>query len=192
METPDISAAKHALRQSVLAAVAVLSAAERAAASAQARARLAAQPLWHDAQTVLFYAPMARELDVWPLLVEALAQGKTVGLPRFEAAAQTYSLCEVRDLQRDLRAGRYGIREPGPGCAFLRKPLDVLLVPGVAYDVRGRRLGRGKGYYDRILAGVSGTTCGVAFDCQIVDAVPVDPHDASVNCILTPGRWHLV
>jgi 5-formyltetrahydrofolate cyclo-ligase len=67
--------------------------------------------------------------------------------------------------------------------------LDLVLVPGVAFDARGGRLGRGKGFYDRLLSAVNGTKCGVAFDEQIVDAVPVGPLDVLVNCILTPTRW---
>jgi 5-formyltetrahydrofolate cyclo-ligase len=65
----------------------------------------------------------------------------------------------------------------------------LALVPGVAFDVRGGRLGRGRGFYDRLLAGVSGAKCGVAFDEQIVDAVPAGPLDIRLNCILTPTRW---
>jgi len=67
--------------------------------------------------------------------------------------------------------------------------LDFILVPGVAFDLQGRRLGRGKGFYDQILAVVRGTVCGVAFDQQITPEIPVEPHDAVVNCILTPTRW---
>ena len=65
----------------------------------------------------------------------------------------------------------------------------MILVPGVAFDLHGRRLGRGKGFYDQLLAGVRGTTCGVAFDVQVVRELPQEPHDARVNCILTPTRW---
>jgi len=67
--------------------------------------------------------------------------------------------------------------------------LDLILVPGIAFDLRGRRLGRGKGYYDRWLPALRGKTCGVAFDEQIVDDIPLEPHDVVVNCILTPTRW---
>ena len=77
-----------------------------------------------------------------------------------------------------------------PTCApALLNSLDLVLVPGVAFDLHGRRLGRGKGYYDQLLAGVCGTTCGVAFDEQIVREVPLEPHDVLMNCILTPTRW---
>jgi 5-formyltetrahydrofolate cyclo-ligase len=67
--------------------------------------------------------------------------------------------------------------------------LDFILVPGVAFDLHGRRLGRGRGFYDQLLANVRGRTCGVAFDEQIVRDVPIEPHDVSLNCILTPTRW---
>jgi 5-formyltetrahydrofolate cyclo-ligase len=59
----------------------------------------------------------------------------------------------------------------------------------VAFDLHGRRLGRGKGFYDRLLARTRGTKCGVAFDEQIVAKITVEPHDAQVNCLLTPTRW---
>ncbi|HLP77584.1 MAG TPA: 5-formyltetrahydrofolate cyclo-ligase, partial [Candidatus Paceibacterota bacterium] len=67
--------------------------------------------------------------------------------------------------------------------------LDLVLVPGVAFDACGRRLGRGKGFYDRLLADTRGIKCGVAFDEQIVTGIPVEPHDVLVDCILTPTRW---
>jgi 5-formyltetrahydrofolate cyclo-ligase len=67
--------------------------------------------------------------------------------------------------------------------------VDLILVPGLAFDLRGHRLGRGKGYYDQLLRGLGGITCGVAFDQQIVAGIPVEPHDVRVNRVLTPTRW---
>jgi 5-formyltetrahydrofolate cyclo-ligase len=64
-----------------------------------------------------------------------------------------------------------------------------VLTPGIAFDALGRRLGRGRGFYDRLLAQTTGTRCGVAFDQQVVDVVPVETHDVVLNCILTPTRW---
>ena len=116
--------------------------------------------------------------------------GKLLALPRFDSATNGYLACEVKDLANDVEPGRYGIREPRGSCKPVPlKRLDFVLVPGVAFDLRGRRLGRGKGYDDQLLAAVRGRTCGVAFDQQIVREVPVEPHDSDVNCILTPTRW---
>jgi 5-formyltetrahydrofolate cyclo-ligase len=102
----------------------------------------------------------------------------------------TYTACPIQDPASDLETGAFGIREPAARCAVepLNK-LDLILVPGVAFDLTGHRLGRGKGFYDQLLTAVRGKTCGIAFDQQIVREVPVEPHDKVLNCILTPTRW---
>jgi 5-formyltetrahydrofolate cyclo-ligase len=185
-----IREAKQVLRKQVGADVTRMESGERAAASAQACALLAAQTLWKTAQWVLFFAPLPGELDVWPLLSEALSAAKRVALPRFVAETRTYEPCQILDPSVDVQVGQFGIREPLRRCAPLPSTrLDLVLVPGVAFDVHGHRLGRGKGYYDRLLRGLGGTTCGVAFDQQIVGEIPVEPHDVRVNCVLTPTRW---
>ncbi|HOX55457.1 MAG TPA: 5-formyltetrahydrofolate cyclo-ligase [Candidatus Paceibacterota bacterium] len=185
-----IREAKLALRQQVGAALSQLTPAQRAAASALARARLAAQPAWQEAHSVLFFASLPEELDLWPLLTDALAAGKRVALPRFVAETKTYEARLIQDIGLDLQLGHFGIREPNRRCAPLESSrLDLILVPGVAFDTAGGRLGRGKGYYDQLLAVVRGKTCGVGFDQQLVDAIPVEPHDVRMDCVLTPARW---
>ena len=97
------------------------------------------------------------------------------------------------DLDADLATGKFGIREPRSHCGeILLNHLDLALVPGVGFDLKGRRLGRGRGFYDRLLAQISGTKCGVGFDEQIVEAIPTEPHDVHLNYILTPTRWSKV
>jgi 5-formyltetrahydrofolate cyclo-ligase len=165
-------------------------AAERAVASAQARALLVDQPLWRTAQTILFFAPLPGELDVWPLLSVALHAGKSVTLPLFDRRLKNYTACEIQDLESDLHIGHFGIREPNTYCRRLSSgSVDLILVPGVAFDTNGYRLGRGKGYYDQLLASIAGKRCGVAFDQQLVPAVPFEPHDARMDFLLTPTHW---
>lgn len=181
---------KDALRLGIRAALRSLSPSNRTAASKQACVLLEKQSLWRDARSILFYAPMADELDVWPLLVDSIAAGKTVLLPRFEPEQGHYVACHIKDAARDVRVGKFGVREPVATCEkILLNRLDLILVPGVAFDMEGRRLGRGKGFYDRLLSALHGPACGVAFDQQIVSHVPVAPHDIRVSCILTPTRW---
>ena len=185
-----IREAKQRLRGEVYAALERMPAAARAAASEQARTLLQRQVRWTAAQSVLFFAPMPGELDIWPLLAEALAAGKRVALPRFLRAGKTYEVCEILDPQSDLEAGHFGIREPKSACRGAPSGrMDLILVPGVAFDARGHRLGRGKGYYDQLLGRWEGTTCGVAFDQQMTAEIPVEPHDVRLNCVLTPTRW---
>ena len=186
----QLQVAKAVLRNSVRARLSQLQPVARIPQSRAACDRLGQQALWIAAETVLLFAPLADELNIWPLVEGALASGKTIGLPRFSPATQSYTAATIRNLQTDLHTGRLGIREPLAECADLPlNRLDLVLVPGVAFDLCGRRLGRGKGFYDRLLADVRGVKCGVAFDEQLVNEVPVGPQDVLLNCILTPTRW---
>jgi len=188
--TAQLDSAKASLRQQVRARLNAITPAQREAASLQICSRLRQQAIWQSAGSILSFAPLPAEPDIWPLLEEALLSGKTVALPRFSSQKQSYVACVVQNPGADLASVHIGIREPSdsrPEIPLNR--LDFVLVPGVAFDARGGRLGRGKGFYDRLLAAVNGTKCGVAFDEQIVDAVPVGPLDIRVNCIVTPTRW---
>ena len=188
--TAPLDSVKASLRELIRARLKDLPAAERVAASALLCARLQKQPAWAAAKSVLFFAPLPDELDLWQLLNEAIAAGKTVALPAFVPGTNSYTARQIIDPVRDIIAGQFSIREPVAACAEVPvNRLDLVLVPGVAFDARGGRLGRGKGFYDRLLADVRGIKCGVAFDEQIVDAVPVGPLDIRLNCILTPTRW---
>ncbi len=181
---------KAAFRKRLRAELKNLSPAERAAASTKAVNLFQQQPVWHSACAILLYAPLAEELDVWPLASQALSMGKQLVLLRHQSDGTHYTPHVVTDLERDLVRGPHGIREPRAGCpVFPLNRLDLLLVPGLAFDVRGGRLGRGGGVFDRLLAGAAGVHVGVAFDFQIVDAVPTESHDAKVDCVLTPTRW---
>jgi 5-formyltetrahydrofolate cyclo-ligase len=181
---------KRALRRHVRKQLAGISVARRTADSARACALLERQGVWREARSILFYAPLPVELDVWPLVTETLAAGRTVALPRFDATAGRYVACRIANPDADLRTGVAGIREPADHCApFELNRVDLILVSGLGFDTRGGRLGRGKGHYDQLLSRVRGITCGVAFDEQIVAAVPLEAHDVRVEFVLTPTRW---
>jgi 5-formyltetrahydrofolate cyclo-ligase len=167
-----------------------LSQVEQQAASARACDLLRRQKAWQSAQAILFYAPRAGELDLTPLLEEAQQAGRVVALPRFDNETGTYQAVEISDYKRDCAPGKFGILEPGGHCRPLTlKRLDLALAPGLGFDASGRRLGRGQGFYDRLLAGIVGAKCGVAFDQQVVGHLPAQEHDVSMNFILTPTRW---
>jgi 5-formyltetrahydrofolate cyclo-ligase len=181
---------KAGLRSELRAAGRRFSDEERAAASASIQARLGAQAIWERAQTILFYAPMAGEPDIYPLFLEALAAGKTAALPRFSPDDGHYEACQVQEASSQLRTAAFGVREPTSECLVLDlKRLDLVLVPGLGFSFNGYRLGRGKGYYDRLLAEISGFKCGVAFDWQVTVEIPVESHDIRLDCVLTPTRW---
>ncbi len=185
--TPE---AKAALRRAVLRRRDALPEGERALLSGSIVATILDLPAYETAHVVLAYASFGSELRTDELLRRALADGKTLLLPRVERGG--LGLYEVRDPARDLEPGTWGIREPEPDRCPPADPGGVgfALIPGVAFDRRARRLGYGGGFYDRLLAGglpegtplVSG-----AFEVQIVDEVPTGPHDAPVDVVVTEG-----
>jgi 5-formyltetrahydrofolate cyclo-ligase len=153
-------------------------------------ARLGSHQAWKNAKAVLFYMPIAGEPDIWPLATEALQSGKTIALPRYSGGEDPYHVRQVQNLTQDLERGQFGIMEPCDACPILDvKLLDFVLVPGIGFGPEGQRLGRGKGYYDRLLAKALGIKCGVAFDWQITASIPTESHDVLVNCIVTPTLW---
>ncbi len=181
---------KPELRRLLRATIRAISASQRTAASQATRLLLDQQSEWRDAASIFFYAPLGEELDIWPLLLDTLAAQKTVCLPRFDSRSQRYVPCRIQNIEADIAIGQFSLREPAPHCpAVPLNQLDLILVPGIGFDTRGNRLGRGKGFYDRLLTAVRGTKCGVAFDEQIVPSVPVEAHDVTLDRIVTPTRW---
>ena len=182
---------KAALRRRLRDAAKNIPPAERAAASAQLRLNLEAQELWRTARSVLFYVPMADEPDILPLVAGAVSAGKIVMFPGYVSSDNHYVARQVRNVATDLQPGQFGIPEPSAACPlFDLKQLDFTLVPGLGFSFNGCRLGRGRGYYDRLLAQVSGVKCGAAFDWQVVADIPMEAHDIRLDCIVTPTRWH--
>lgn len=155
--------------------------------------RILDQNQWRNARQVLFFSPLADEPDLRPLITPALEAGKNLAFPRFDAAAGSYQVCNVTDPGSQLVPGEFGIPEPRFECPVCKlNELDFALVPGIGFSLDGGRLGRGKGYFDRMLSNVRGWKCGVAFDWQIATQIPVEPHDIRLNSIVTPTRWHVV
>jgi 5-formyltetrahydrofolate cyclo-ligase len=176
-------AVKRALRARLMAARAAMSAADRAEAAAAVVPRVLDLPEVAAARVVAAYAGVGTELPTGPLLDALVARGVTVLLPVLlpdsSLAWGTYDGVLV--------AGPFGLLEPASRTASLAGA-DVVIVPGVAYDPSGRRLGRGGGSYDRALAGVTVPAVGIALDGEIVDEVPVDAHDRPVDVVVTPTR----
>ncbi len=186
----SLAGGKAELRQRVGHELAAISTERRMLQSRQLRERLGGLKIWREARTILAFAALADEPVLDELLAEAIASGRQIALPRFDEATSGYQAVAVRDWSRDLVAAKFGVREPKPdGLVVPWKQLDLVLVPGVAFDFRGARLGRGRGFYDRLLVDSAGHRCGVAFDVQIAEAVPEEVHDRRMNSILTPTRW---
>jgi 5-formyltetrahydrofolate cyclo-ligase len=195
------TAIQHELRQLTRTRVAQITPEQRSALSAAVTDQLLSRPEWQRAQRILGYLPLKDELDLSPVLESALAAGKTVALPRYLPDQGAYCAALITDhFATDnfssLSPGAFGIPEPSASAAIMPlNQLDFVLVPGVAFDASGRRLGRGKGFYDRLLANVNNADCikcGIAADEQIVTGIPAEPHDITMDFVLTPTRWYAV
>jgi 5-formyltetrahydrofolate cyclo-ligase len=181
---------KNELRKRLRARLRGMTEARRAGVSAKVCALLARQQVWREAKAVLFYAALPDEIDLGALLEQALAEGRTAALPRFFPETGAYAACQIENFSRDCAPGKFGIREPSAGCPiFPLNRLDLALVPGVGFDAAGHRLGRGRGFYDRLLAEATGVRCGVAFDEQMTPEIPSEPHDIALNYIVTSTQW---
>jgi 5-formyltetrahydrofolate cyclo-ligase len=183
--------AKRSIRERVLAARDALPLQQREAASANIAERLIALPSFVAAQTVFVTIPFRNEWDSRLLAQRALAMGKMLASPRVDLQTRMLSLHRICDLSIDLAPGYRGIPEPTTLCpAVAIDTIEWVLVPGVAFDIDGRRLGYGGGYYDRLLPLLPRAAPRIAgaFEVQLVPEVPAAPHDLSVDFVVTEER----
>lgn len=169
---------------------------ERAELSAAVLDRLRGVPAWDLAREVLTYMPVHGEVDVRPLMDELWARGARVLLPRCRPDEPGIMDLACVTCPAELAPGRYGILEPDPdACPAEAAPRpDLILVPGVAFDIRGFRLGYGAGFYDRLLSGEGApgaSVYGLAYSFQVLERLPSDPWDVPVQAVITEMdvRW---
>ncbi len=180
---------KASLRRSAKQSRVRVSEGERATWSGAIRGRLIALDKWRAAGTVALYAPIAGEADVLPLVEKARGSGKRVVFPRANTAAGSLEFFEVCSAL-ELRPGAYGVPEPPAEEAkrISAGQIDLLVLPGLAFDLEGRRLGFGGGYYDRLLGSSPRPAIGVAFESQIHTTLPDEDHDCGVDVVVTEAR----
>jgi 5-formyltetrahydrofolate cyclo-ligase len=157
--------------------------------------KFTALPAYSAARTVMWYVDAGSEVRTRHTLPTALTHGKRVVVPWCVVETNTLELFLLEDMS-ELVEGAYKILEPKVELRLLPtklvKPeeLDLVMVPGTAFDPRGGRMGQGKGYYDRLLANARADAplVGLAFDCQVFDEIPVAPHDVFMDMVLTESR----
>jgi 5-formyltetrahydrofolate cyclo-ligase len=156
--------------------------------SRQIQERFQDQPYFQQAQTLGLYSAINREVATDLLGVVALRCAKQISYPRVVGADLYFHQVAAAD---ELQSGAFGVAEPSASANCIAiEDLDLLVVPGVAFDVRGYRLGYGKGFYDRYLVGrpQSLTTVGFAFEFQLFEQLPVEEHDQPLDYIVTETR----
>lgn len=138
--------------------------------------------VFKKAKNILLYNSLPDEIGT-KRAIESWEKTKNVFLPRVNG-----NDIEILRYDRDnIFVGAFGIEEPAGNNIFDMKEIDLAIIPGIAFDKTGNRIGRGKGYYDRLLVGSDIVTIGIGYDCQLVDQIPVEPHDVSVDIVVTPS-----
>ncbi len=184
----DVKAEKAALRAEMLAKRNAMTADEVAAKSAAITAEVLALRTYQEASTVCGYMAIGNEVRTREILLDALAAGKTVLLPRVQKNPKRLSLHAVTSLD-DLVPGPYGILEPGGDVPEHELTTgDFCFVPGLAYDTLGYRLGYGGGFYDRLIEPAEKLSVGfyaLSFLQQLVSVVPTQANDQVIDYIVT-------
>jgi len=190
----SIATAKAELRRVMRGKRTGLSTAERSAASAAICARLlnlnVLEPRLHQhTAPVAVYLAKSSEASIDSFIEELLGKRVAVAAPR-QVADDEVSFYTLRDLHSTPRPGKFGVRSPleyAGGKAYGPRRLGVVLTPGLAFDRTGGRLGQGGGWYDRVLP-FAKLSIGICFDCQLLDSVPQEAHDARVDMIVTESQ----
>jgi 5-formyltetrahydrofolate cyclo-ligase len=181
---------KPALRAAALSRRNSLSPAQALTLSQSIQRRALRFPRYTEARSAALYSPIQNEVGTGEICEHALKHGKSVFYPRL-GKADAIELVEVKSLS-ELRRGRFGVFEPTGGKILSEQEVGSLIVfvPGVAFDMNGKRLGRGMGWYDRLLRRISAnaTAVALAYDFQIVGELPSDPWDQKVHYIITESR----
>ncbi len=145
-----------------------------------------------EAKVVLLYLPTNGEVVTNDIIKRCFESNKIVVLPAFDTTKHTMQLMRVENLDSDLKPGPRGVREPDPKhCKIVPIDcIDIAIIPGVALDEKGGRIGSGKGYYDRLIPKLSITTrkVALALESQIIQQVPVESHDKHVDIVITEKR----
>ncbi len=180
---------KQGIRREIRKKLSAQSAPSRAKKSAYIKKKLFNEKVFKRTKWVMFYVSTDTEVDTSEMIDEALRTGKRVCVPIVSKKDKLIKVSEIRDRLTDLEEGHFGIHEPKKG--HLRpvplEDIDLVIVPGVAFDKRNIRLGQGHGYYDRFLSLLpNGTkTIGLAFDFQVVENLPQRLHDIPVDKVIT-------
>jgi len=151
-------------------------------------AKLFSQTAVKDASVILTYYSAKNEVNTHEIIEKLIIMNKKVALP-ISKPDRTDLIVSFFSSISELKPGRFGIMEPDPNklCIVQPEQIDIILVPGIAFDRMGNRIGYGKGYYDRFLSTFTHAQLkiGLCFDFQLYDELPCDYFDVPVDCIIT-------
>lgn len=185
-----VATTKKELRQRLRDLMANVPAAELHERSIRACGHLTATPEYERSEVLMVFLSLPAEVDTTPLVLHAWRDRKRVLAPKVSWEQRRMLPIEFQSLSDDLQESQLGLREPVEGTPVPLSEIDLVVVPGLGYDVQGNRIGRGRGFYDQFLAheGWRGVSCGLALEDQVVEQVPVKEHDARVDMLVTDDQ----
>lgn len=177
---------KSALRQHMIQRRAEMDLGKQTEAN-QAIQKLVLQHWNKDWKTTLMYVNRSDEVATVPLILALIKGGKSLCVPAFDRKLNRYYPSELKDFEAEMESGKFGILEPKPSA---RRPVpisqvDVIFLPGVAFDRQGHRLGYGHGYFDQICRTARATKVALTYESQIVDHIPLNEGDVRVDLMIT-------
>jgi len=178
---------KRDLRQQIRQLLAAMTPEQIRARSAAAAMLFCQTEEYQRADVIMIFLSTPLEVDTAPIALRAWQDGKRVLAPRVSWEQRRMLPVEINSLTSGVEVGLFGIREPAEGMPVPVSDIDLVAVPGLAFDEHGNRLGRGRGFYDRFLAhrDFGGISCGLAFEMQVVGSVPAGPPDIRVDMLVT-------
>ncbi|AQU79176.1 5-formyltetrahydrofolate cyclo-ligase [Planococcus faecalis] len=180
---------KRTQRKKVLSLLQEMTATEYKQKSAIIVDRLLEDPAFLAAQTIGITISAFPEVATWDLIEKCWGRGKRVVVPKCHRVSRTLDFHAIEH-KNQLEVVYMNLQEPIVSKTLYIEPkdIDLLIVPGVVFSKEGFRIGFGGGYYDRFLASFSGATRSLAFDCQVAESIPVEPHDLPVQRIFTESK----
>jgi 5-formyltetrahydrofolate cyclo-ligase len=178
---------KKELRHSIRSRLFGLAQSQRRHESKEACLNLIGTDEYKKASVVMIFLSLPHEVDTTAVILDAWQQGKTVAVPKISWQQRHMIAVEITSLETGLTESSSGLKNPTTGVPMPVEDIDLVVTPGLGFDSKGNRLGRGGGYYDRFFGSelLTAKKCGFAFSQQIVESVPVEEHDKLVDFLVT-------
>ena len=176
---------KHVIRQRLLLQRKQLTKSVCQGLSLRIQQTLLTAECFSDADTLVLYSPVNNEVRTDQLFATARSEGKRICYPRVNG--ETLQFVTINS-GNELVPGAFGVAEPTGGSVLPASEIDLILVPGVAFDRDGYRLGYGKGFYDRELSRMSCISVGLSYDFQLCESLPIELHDQRLDYVVTESQ----
>lgn len=177
---------KHQLRTLIRDKKRAMTPAQIEKASRALTALFLRSPQYRSAKSIYGYLPFNQEVDTYMLLSQALADGKRVALPKTYGDEMRFIWATDLDA---VQKAAFGCPEPAADSPVADDPYALVLLPGLAFDLQGNRMGYGGGFYDRFLAKEAHPTVALCYSFQLLPVIAAEPHDVRANCIISTDEW---